>query len=182
MKNGLAFILSLFILFAIHEGMHAWMASLYGEYQSFHIKPLGFEVEYKTPPAERSGTHWAFISGLSNMITIMLGYLLLVVGRRLASILNVYWRTIFFYLTLLCLIVDPLNLSIGPFIYGGDVYGIAAGLHINRWIIQAIFLVVLLVNRELVGQKLFSIYNVPAKHILFKPIICRAHRIEKAMP
>jgi hypothetical protein len=70
-------------------------------------------------------------------------------------------------LTLISLLADLFNLSVGPFIYGGDANGIAAGLGINRYIIQMIFLVVLLVNRELVAQKLFPMYNVPIKHILF---------------
>ncbi len=79
-------------------------------------------------------------------------------------------------MTLISLLADPFNLSVGPFIYGGDANGIALGLGINRYVIQTIFLLVLLANRELVAQKLFPMYDVQVKHILFQPLIRRANR------
>jgi len=77
---------------------------------------------------------------------------------------------------LICLLADPFNLSVGPFLYGGDANGIAVGLGINRIVIQAIFLVVLVANRELVAQKLIPMYNVEGNHLLFRPLLRRAHR------
>ncbi len=180
MKKWLAFLLAVAILLAVHEGMHAWMAALHGEYESFHIRPIGFEVEFRTPPEERSGIHWTFISGASNLMTLLIGYLLLMFGGRFARFHSVFLKTIIFYLTFLSLLLDPFNLSIGPFIYGGDANGIAVGLGINRYIIQAVFLVVLLVNRELVAQKLFPMYDVQVKHVLFRPLIRWTNRIQGA--
>lgn len=147
------------------------MAMLYGEYEAFHIRPIGFEVTYRTAVDERSGIQWAFISGASNLVTLLMGYLLLMLGEKLARAHSVFVRAGVFYLTMLSLLSDPFNLSVGPFIYGGDANGMALGLDISRYVIQAIFLVVLLVNRELVAQKLFSMYNVQVKHILFRPLI-----------
>ncbi len=180
MKKWLAFMLAVVMLLAVHEGVHAWMAAVHGEYESFHLRPIGFEVEYRTPTEERSGIQWAFISGASNLMTLLMGYLLLMFGGRLARLQSVFSRTTVFYLTMLSLVVDPFNLSIGPFIYGGDANGIAVGLGINRYIIQAIFLMILLVNRELVAQKLFPMYDVHVKHILFRPLIRWVNRIEEA--
>ena len=171
MKKWSAFLLSVVVLFAVHEGMHALMASFFGEYESFHIRPLGFEVRFRTAVDERSGIQWAFISGVSNLVTLLMGTLLLILGKRFAHSHSLFLRAILFYLTLLSLLVDPLNLSIGPFIYGGDAIGIAVGFGINRYVIQVIFLVILLVNRELVAQKLFPMYGVQVKHILFRPLI-----------
>ena len=171
MKRWLAFLLAVLVLVTVHEGTHALMAMLFGEYEAFHIRPMGFEVTFRTVVDERSGIQWAFISGASNLVTLLMGYLLLMLGERLACLLGVFLKASIFYLTMLSLLSDPFNLSVGPFIYGGDANGMAVGLGINRYIIQAIFLVVLLVNRELVAQNLFPMYNVQVKHILFRPLI-----------
>lgn len=180
MKRWCAFLLAVLVLLAVHEGMHALMAMLYGEYEAFHIRLVGAEVTLRTAVDERSGIQWAFISGASNMATLLMGYLLLMLGERLARLHSVFLRASIFYLTMLSLLSDPFNLSIGPFIYGGDANGIAVGLGINRYVIQAIFLVVLLVNRELVAQKLFPMYDVQVKHILFRPLIRWTNRTQGA--
>jgi hypothetical protein len=171
MKNWLAFLFAVVIFITMHEGIHALMATLYGEYEALIIKAIGFpEVQYTTPVEERSGVHWIFISGTSNLATILVGYLLLLIGDKLARLRGLY-RSTLFYLTLILLLADPLNLSIGPFIYGGDADGIALGLGINRSVIQFVFLVVLFVNRELIAQKLLPMYGVQTKNILFRPLI-----------
>lgn len=180
MKRWLAFLLAVLVLFTVHEGMHAIMAMLYGEYEAFHVRLIGFEVTFRTAVDERSGIQWVFISGASNLVTLLMGYLLLMLGKRLARLHSVFFRAGIFYLTMLSLLYDPFNLSVGPFIYGGDANGIAVGLGINRYAIQAIFFVVLLVNRELVAQKLFPIHDVQVKHILFRPVIRWTNRTQGA--
>ena len=180
MKRYLSFLLAVVILLAVHEGMHALVAAFYGEYESFHIRPLGFEVSFRTAIDERRGIQWALISGAGNLVTLLLGYWLLVLGERFTCLPSLFLKATLFYLTLLSLLADPFNLSIGPFIYGGDANGIAVGLGINRYIIQVMFVLILLVNRELVAQKLFAIYNIKVKHILFRPLIpLRRHRPSK---
>ena len=180
MKKWLAFLFAALVLATVHEGMHALMAIPYGEYDAFRIKPIGFEVQYRTPVDGRGGIHWALISGAGNLVTILMGYLLLLIGESLARLRSSFLRAAFFYLTLISLMTDPLNLSIGPFIYGGDANGIAIGLAINRYVIQSIFLVVFFVNRELVAHKLFAMYEVQVKHILFQPLIPRAKSNQRA--
>lgn len=128
MKKWVSFLVALVIYFILHEGLHAVFASLFGEYQAFHIRPYGLEVTFNTPTAEREGFQWALISGMSNLTTILLGYLLLAFAGRIAQLSNLWLKSILYYMTFLFLILDALNLSIGPFIYGGDVHGIARGL------------------------------------------------------
>jgi len=176
MKRWLIFLFAVVIYFIVHEGMHASVAMFYGEYEAFRIIPIGPEVQYRTPVEEREGIHWAFISGASNLVTILIGYLLLFLGDRLARLRSWFLRAASFYLTLIFLLADPLNLSIGPLIYGGDANGIAFGLGLNRYIIQMVFLFILLVNRDLIAQKLFPMYEVQVKHILFQPLIPWARR------
>lgn len=171
MKRVLAFLFVLAIFAAVHEGMHALAATLYGEFEAFHIRPFGLEVTFRTPVEERHGIQWVFISGISNLATILMGYVLLSFGKRFARLRSLFLKATLFYSTVVLLLADPLNLSIGPFIYGGDANGIAIGLGIHRYVIQMIFLVVFLVNRELVARELFPMYGVQVKHILFRPWI-----------
>jgi hypothetical protein len=109
-------------------------------------------------------------------VTLTVGYLLLLVGHRFAHSRTAFLKMGIYYLTMLSLLVDPFNLSIGPFIYGGDANGIAVGLDINRYVIQVLFLLVLLVNRELVAQKLLPTYGVRTRHPLFRPWLQSAHQ------
>src|SRR5690606_20885418 len=66
-------------------------------------------------------------------------------------------------LSALRFLVDPLTLAIGPFAYGGDALGIAAGLQVPVLLVQAVALVVFLVDREVVAQRLLPAYSIETK-------------------
>ena len=169
MKKWGAFITAVILFFLLPEGLHALTALPFGEYQAFHIRPLGMEVTFNTPVAERSGWHWALISGASNLATIALGYFLLRLSPRFDQLKSSFLQASLYYLTLLGLLLDPLNLSIGPFIYGGDANGIAFGLGLPRWIIQGVFALVFLFNHELLARVLVPAYGIETDHILLRP-------------
>ena len=168
MKKWLAFVLMAVVFLTVHEGMHVLIAANYGEYEAIHWSIFP-QVVFQTAVEERTGIQWAFISGTSNLVTLSLGYLLLVLGKRVARSQNVFSKAAIYYLTLISLLTDAFNLSIGPFIYGGDAMGIAVGLGISRYLVQAVFFLVLLVNRELVAQVLLPMYGVKTSHPLFRP-------------
>ena len=170
MKKWLAFVLVAVVLLTVHEGMHVLIAANYGEYEAIHWSIFP-QVIFRTAVEERTGIQWAFISGTSNLVTLALGYLLLVLGKRIARLENAFLKVAIYYLTLISLLIDPFNLSIGPFIYGGDAMGIAVGLGVSRYLVQAVFFLILLVNRELVAQKLLPMYGVQTNHPLFRPWI-----------
>ncbi|HHX64751.1 MAG TPA: hypothetical protein GX702_07680 [Chloroflexi bacterium] len=172
MKRWLLFILAVALYAVIHEGAHALVALSYGEYEAFYVRPYGLEVIFRTPVEERGGVQWALISGVGNLATLAIGYLLLASSGRLAR-LGPTSRVLAYYVTLLFLLLDAFNLSIGPFLYGGDANGIAVGLGVSRYLVQGVFLLVLLVNRELVAQRLLPAYGVQTTHPLFRPWIRR---------
>ena len=175
MRRWLAFILAALLLAGIHEGAHALTSALYGEYATFTVRPYGaMEIIYKTPVEAREGAHWAVIAGTSNLLTLALGYLLLALSEWLARLRVALIRGGAYYMTMLALLADALNLSLGPFLYGGDANGIAFGLGVSRYIIQGVFLIVLLLNRELVAQKLLPQYGVQTDNLLLRPWIRRA--------
>ena len=171
MKKWLAFLLAVLTYIALHEGAHALVAAIFGELKAFQLKPFGFEVIFRTPTDERTGIQWALISGTSNVLTLLLGYSLLMFGEKCNRLKSSFLKASVFYITLLLLLIDAFNLSLGPFIYGGDVNGIAVGLGIHRYLIQAFFFLVMLTNREFIAQKLFPTYNVQPRHPLLKPWI-----------
>jgi hypothetical protein len=94
--------------------------------------------------------------------------LLLAFRARLARWSNRFLSALAYWVTLFFLLADALNLSLGPLIYGGDADGIAVGLGINRYAVQVVFLLVLLLNRELIAGKLFPAYGVVTTHPFFR--------------
>lgn len=168
MKNWLYFIIAFMLYMLIHEGFHAYIALLFNEYEAIIIHWYGPEVLYVTPVAERtSGIEWFIISGCSNLVTLLTGYLLLIMKRKIINLKLPSLRSILYYVTIVFLLFDAVNLSIGPFIYGGDVSGISAGLNIKPWIIQVIFGSILLINRELI-IKFMDSFGILTRNILFK--------------
>jgi hypothetical protein len=168
MRKYSTLILAVIIVALIHEGSHALIASLYGEYETFLIHPYGLEVVFQTPVAEREGIKWGLISGTSNVVTISLGYLLFLLRSKIARSQSQFIIATGYWLTILLLLVDAFNLSIGPFIYGGDVKGIAIGFGISQHLIQVVFLAILLLNRGLIASRLLPEYGVKTTHPLFR--------------
>lgn len=179
-NKRLAFLLAVAIFFTIHEGLHALIAEIYGEYEEFIVKPIGLEVIFRTPVIERTGIKWAFISGISNLATLFMGYLLLILSPNIARLQSVFLKASLYYLAVLSLLLDAFNLSVGPFIYGGDANGIAVGLSINRYLVQTIFFLIFLANREVVAQKLLPMYGVKTEHLLLRPWLKLANQSSKS--
>ena len=165
------FILAVAVFALVHEGVHATAGAAFDEYEAFHVRPYGFEVELKTPVADREGVKWGFISGSSNVLTILFGYMMFSARKRISASGNAIIRRGGYYLTVLFLLSDPLNLSVGSFIYGGDIGGIVVGFGIHRWIVQIGFFFLVLFNRELIAQRLLPAFCVETRNIAFRPWI-----------
>lgn len=165
----LCFVAAIVVFAVTHEALHMLVALTFGEYQGFVVRPYGLEVMFRTEPAARQGAAWGFISGTSNAVTIVFGYLLYIIRKRIRSSPHFSLRTLGYYATVLFLLIDAFNLSIGPFIYGGDINGIVRGFGVNRYAVQALFFIVLLVNRELIAQEVMPAYGIAARHPLFTP-------------
>lgn len=70
--------------------------------------------------------------------------------RGLSFFAAILCYAILYYMTFLFLLLDALNLSIGPFFCSGDVHDIAPGFGVQHYLILFVFLIVLLVNLELI--------------------------------
>jgi len=93
----------------VHEGAHAFVAAVYGELAAFQVHTYGFEVIFKTPIVQRHGIEWGLISGVSNVITVLLGYLLLFFVKPIANMKNSFMSAIGYWLIVMFLLLDPLN-------------------------------------------------------------------------
>ncbi len=162
-------VLALFAV--IHEGTHAVVALAFDEYQAMRVHPYGLEVIFRTPVDARVGVEWAYISGLSNLITLTIGYILFALRTPLASIGSTFARAMAYWVTVLFMLADALNLSLGPFIYGGDVNGIVRGFGISRPTVQIVFFLVLMLNRELLIHDVLPLYGIKTRHIMFRPLL-----------
>lgn len=168
MRTAFHFLLALAVFAVVHEAIHVLASLSFDEYRAFHIKPYGLEVEFKTPVPDRAGIKWAVISGASSILTCLLGYLLLMRRRQLCQTASRPLRGLTFWVSLLGLVADPLNLSIGPFLYGGDTSGITVGFGTKCLIVQIGSFVIFLLNRELVVRKLLPTYGIQTRHPLFR--------------
>jgi len=171
MRNLVTFIMALITYLIIHEGLHALLAMPFGEFKTFQIHPLGIEVIYQTPVAEREGIKWGFISGVSNVVTLSLGYLLLFYRLKIAGLQNKFYRGLGFWLVVIFMLADAINLSVAPFIVGGDIGGVVKGFGVNQYLVQIVFFAIFLINRELIAQKIIPAFGIQTKHFFVQPLI-----------
>jgi hypothetical protein len=154
-NNKYLVLITAIVVFAfVHEGIHALLAMIFGEYQSFRVHPYGLEVIYKTVVAES---------------TLFLGYCLFLIRTKAGSLQSRFLRNLGYWTTIFFMLGDPFNLSIGPFIYGGDIGGLVAGFGISKYLLQGFFFMLLLFNRELIAQGLLPVYGIKTNHPFFRP-------------
>ena len=168
MKKWFYFLFALVLYVIIHEHLHVLISIIFNEFDKIKFHWYGPEVLYLTPVEERiPELKWFFISGFSNLFTIAIGYLLFLMRSKILNLKNTPVKNILYYVTVVFLLFDAINLSIGPFFYGGDALGIAAGLKSYPWIIQMFFGIILLINRELIISFMRS-FGIRSNNILFK--------------
>jgi hypothetical protein len=173
MKKWLIVILNALVYNLIHEGSHVLVSAAFGEFNTVRWTVISPEVVFNTPVPERAGFQWALIAGVPSVLTIILGYLLLGYRQKAAQLESQFSAGLVYFQTMVLMIADPLNLSIGPFVYGGDAIGVSVGLGISQYIIQAIFFILLLINRELIATKLLPVFGVDTNHLLLRPWFTR---------
>lgn len=168
MKNWMYFLFAWILYMTFHESLHALMAMIYGEFNSIALHWYGPQVIFATPVIERMpDIKWLAISGTGNFATLLMGYILYDLKKRIYQVQSSYLRGILYYVTIVFLLFDAVNLSVGPFFYGGDTMGISAGLRIAPWIIQLFFGFILVVNHELIVTFMKS-FGVSSGNILFR--------------
>lgn len=158
-RRYLYFILAGITYLIIHEGVHIIQALVYGIYKGISVLPVGIEVEIMQP-LTIGGFKLAAFSGLSSLVTILIGYVLFVFSPTILKLNKQPVKNYIYYVTFVFLLLDPVYMSLLSFFVGGDINGIASGLNIPYMAVRGIYFVIAAFNTYLVSKKLYPAYVI----------------------
>jgi len=158
-RKYIYFLLAGLTYLIIHEGVHLIQALIYGIYKGIRILPLGIEIEI-IQPLTIGGFKLAAFSGFSSVVTLFIGYILLILTPKLVKLNNQPIKNYLYYVTFVFLLLDPIYISLLSLFVGGDINGIALGLNISYLAIRGIWFVVGSINVYLVSKKLYPAYII----------------------
>lgn len=156
-RRYLFFILAGITYLIMHEGVHIILAQIFSVYKGIILHPLGIEVEI-IQPITIEGYQLAAFSGLSSVVTVLIGYILLVASPKILKLKQQFLKNYFYYVTLIFLLLDPVYIALLSFFVGGDINGIALGLDISFAIIRGVYFMIAVFNTCLVYKILYPAY------------------------
>lgn len=111
------------VYYLIHEGAHLFTALYYGVFRGIRFLGLGIQIDVY---AERLTNSQLGIFCLTGpLATLLLGWLLILLTRKICTATSKIFKTVMWYVTLTMLLLDPIYLSIlCSFFGGGDLNGI----------------------------------------------------------
>jgi hypothetical protein len=174
-RNIVVMAISLLFFILLYQGLCIGITYLLGEFEEFVVSPFRIELSLRTPTYERIGVKWGILFGAPVLITIILGYVMLAQREKLAK-MKPFRQHVSYWVTIMLLLIHPLILSTGAKSVGGQSIRLAVALGIKPYLIQLIAIIIFLVNRELIAQKLFDAYKVEIKSFLWLPIFPRNHK------
>jgi len=109
--------------YIIHEGAHLVAALHYGTFKGINFMGLGMQINVY---ADRmTDTQLGILCLAGAVSTLILGWLLVLLCKRICTAKSKVFKTVMWYVSLAILIIDPLYLSIlCGFFGGGDMNGI----------------------------------------------------------
>lgn len=143
----------------IHEGVHIIQAMTLDIYEGIRLLPLGIEVEI-LQPLTIEGLELAAFSGLSSIVTVLIGYFLLLFSPNIIKFNNQLIKNYLYYITFVFLLLDPIYMSVLSFFVGGDINGIVLGLNISYMSVRSVYFVIAILNSYLVYKKLYPTYVI----------------------
>lgn len=157
LRQYLFFILAGITYIILHEGIHAIQAIILGIYKDIKLHPLGLEIVLKQP-LTINGMTLARFSGLSSILTIVIGYLIYFLTPRIIKLRKQFLRNYLYFVGFVFLLLDPLYISILSFFVGGDINGIAQGLNTSYTLVRLFYFVIFCLNLYLVIKKYYPQY------------------------
>ena len=159
LKQWLGVFLAIVSYYIIHEGTHLLLALFFGAFEE--VRFVGFlGIQIVTTEGSLSGANLALFSGLSSIVTLLIGYIL-AFHPSIYKIKNKNMLIGIYYITLCFILLDPLYISIlSKFISGGgDLNGITTGLGLSAIPLRIVFGIILVVNILLFKNKVCPKYN-----------------------
>ena len=158
-KQWSGILLAIVSYYIIHEGTHFLLAMILGVFEEIRFAGI-WGIQIVTTEGSLSGMNLALFSGLSSIVTILIGYIL-ALHPSIYKIKNKNILIGIYYITLCFLLLDPLYMSLlSKFIGGGgDLNGITTGLGTSDIPFRILFGIILIINILLFKNKVCSRYN-----------------------
>lgn len=127
----------------VHEGAHLICACIFGVYKHVYFKGIGVQVDVYRGKMTDTELGVFCLAGAAS--TLFVGYSLVYCSGSICKIKSKLVRAVLYYITIACLFIDPLYLSLMcGFVGGGDMNGIK--LLCPEPIARVIFCFLLVVN------------------------------------
>lgn len=158
-KQWLGVFIAIVSYYIIHEGTHLLLALILGVFERIRFVGI-WGIQIVTTEGSLNGINLALFSGLSSIVTILIGYIL-AFHPSIYKIKNKNILIGIYYIVLCFLLLAPLYMSIlSKFIGGGgDLNGIIAGLKTSDIPFRIIFGIILIINILLFKNKVCPKYN-----------------------
>ncbi len=157
LRKWFALICAILLYYIIHEGSHVIVALLYGVFEE--VKILGLGVQVVANDEVLTDFQIGIFCIVGSISTLLVGYLLVLLSKRIAKRKNKVFKAICYYTTLAFLLIDPLYLTIiYKFVGGGDMNGILL-FGVSEIIVQFIFGIIAVMNILLIIKKIYPVYK-----------------------
>ncbi len=158
LKLWIGLIIGIITYYIIHEGTHFIQAILTNNFDSIRLVGLaGVEIMIKEVP---TGISLGLFSGLSSIITVLFGYILLLIMPKIHSLSYKMLKVALYYITIILLVLDPIYMSVlHRYVGGGDMNGVTQGLGISTVPVSIVFGGLAVINIYLVIKKVHPAYK-----------------------
>ena len=142
--------------YLIHEGAHLITALYYGVFKQIKFLGLGIQIDVY---AERlTNTQLGIFCLTGPLATLLLGWLLILLTRKICTVTSKVFKTVMWYVTLTMLLLDPIYLSIlCGFFGGGDLNGIR--LLFPEAAVRIFFAVLGILHAVIIRKHLLPLYK-----------------------
>ena len=142
--------------YLVHEGAHLLYALLTGVFKQINFIGLGVQVDVCA--VRMTDIQLGIFCFVGALATFCIGYLLTIFAKNICQAQSKLLRTVFYYITIAFLLLDPLYLSVLCGLFGGgDMNGIA--LLFPEWAARCFFGALFLVNGLVFWKRVLSVYQ-----------------------
>ena len=151
---------AIILYYIIHEGAHLVASMIYGTFESIRIVGFGLGVQVVANTGAMTNMPVFIMCIVGPLATLAASYLLVWQSKAIVRINSKMERAIFYYTTLVFLLLDPVYLSvIHNFVGGGDMNGIT-GIGISTVLASVVFGVIAICNLIIFIKAVLPKYKV----------------------
>lgn len=156
LRQYLGILIALIAYYCIHEGAHLIYALTHGVFNQINLMALGVQVDVFRNQMTDAQLGWFCLVG--PIATFITAWVLVLFSKRICVLTNKIAKAIFWYSTLIFLLLDPLYLSVlYHLVGGGDMNGIR--LLLPETIAAIAFGIVLIAHIVVVWKVLWPRYT-----------------------